>query len=744
MAGWPVKQEQGVASFIVVFIIVILISLVSLGFARLMDRALRDVTSNQLGAAAEYAAQSGLNDAIGFVKQNPGIPVTECNNLDNTSTPLGDYIVNQANGPVISADQQTKYTCILIDPTPGDLAFQNLPPYNSQVVRLEGEGGQLGSVMFSWQAPESEGGTSRSPVVGSGTSFYNENVWNSLSQQYNPPVLRVTLYPINSDNLTTIQNSSRTFYLYPNDNSSGTISYGQPSGSIVGGNCEENPPAPFNTGLQCNVVISGLTPAPYYEARITPLYAAADVIIKASLPPPAGGLTSFLNAQSVIDVTGQSNEALRRIQARVATGGANTVNSGNDGIPEDAIRSASTICKRLIVPDSPVDLVFVDSASINNSDTCGFNGSIAVPTPPTVTLTAIPDTTTVGGTVTLTWTVNGNGVPMDRCEASNNGSIANWTSPPNIPPTNDSRSGVGPLNNQGTITFILTCYNIYGTPGQGQDEVTVNLAPPGVTLTANPNAVQVGQGSTLTWTTSNNPTNCVASGGNWSGNKNAGGDSEPVGPFGSTGIYGYTITCSNSGGFASAYAEITVTTGPPGGGGGGGNCPNGSTGGSGSFPPNACVRDFLFVSWAGDGAATFRVWASHCYSNLNINGTNIGWIAVPSDNSDYYDYTIGFSNSGGTATVTCSGNGTSSASISVSPNNNVPPPPPPPPPCPSPPGSGPCEPPPQPGPGLIGGDWHYDGFDAGCGGDRYRYYEHYDWNWDGVTDEERWTSITIC
>src|SRR3990167_7080488 len=90
-------KQQGIASFIVVFVIVILISLVSLGFARLMDRALRDVTNNQLSAAADYAAQSGLNDAIAYVKQNPDTTVTDCKALTDTGTDFGQYFQDKVD-----------------------------------------------------------------------------------------------------------------------------------------------------------------------------------------------------------------------------------------------------------------------------------------------------------------------------------------------------------------------------------------------------------------------------------------------------------------------------------------------------------------------------------------------------------------------------------------------------------------------------------------------------------------------
>ncbi len=79
---------------------------------------------------------------------------------------------------------------------------------------------------------------------------------------------------------------------------------------------------------------------------------------------------------------------------------------------------------------------------------------------------------------------------------------------------------------------------------------------PTVSLSANPTSITQGGSSTLTWS-STNATSCTASNG-WSGTKSTSG-TQSVTPTTNT---TYILTCTGSGGSASANTSITVTTVP--------------------------------------------------------------------------------------------------------------------------------------------------------------------------------------
>ena len=84
--------------------------------------------------------------------------------------------------------------------------------------------------------------------------------------------------------------------------------------------------------------------------------------------------------------------------------------------------------------------------------------------------------------------------------------------------------------------------------------VTPPPAAPTVSLSASPNTLTAGQAATLTWNSSN-ATGCTASGA-WSGNQSTSG-STSTGALNQTSSY--TLTCTGSGGSASATAAVTVS-----------------------------------------------------------------------------------------------------------------------------------------------------------------------------------------
>ncbi len=84
-----------------------------------------------------------------------------------------------------------------------------------------------------------------------------------------------------------------------------------------------------------------------------------------------------------------------------------------------------------------------------------------------------------------------------------------------------------------------------------------SVLPPTVTLEATPGTVGAKTPSALNWSTTNNPSTCVASG-DWAGNKTQFG-AESTGRLNDLKTYTYTITCENSAGKAEATVKVDVT-----------------------------------------------------------------------------------------------------------------------------------------------------------------------------------------
>ena len=168
------------------------------------------------------------------------------------------------------------------------------------------------------------------------------------------------------------------------------------------------------------------------------------------------------------------------------------------------------------------------------------------PQNPTVSLTANPNSVNYGGSSTLVW----NSTNATGCTASGGWAGSRGTS---------GSTSTGALF--GTTTFNITCFNSSGQSASDSVTVSVTQQPqnPTVTLTANPNSVQYGGSSNLTWT-SQNATSCSATSGTngWSGSKGLSGNFNTGALFGTT---TYVLTCFNSAGQSASDSETVTVSG---------------------------------------------------------------------------------------------------------------------------------------------------------------------------------------
>ncbi|MFH0890597.1 MAG: hypothetical protein V1856_01020 [Candidatus Liptonbacteria bacterium] len=158
--------------------------------------------------------------------------------------------------------------------------------------------------------------------------------------------------------------------------------------------------------------------------------------------------------------------------------------------------------------------------------------------PPTVTITANPNSISQGQSSVLNW----NSQNATYCTAS-----SGWSGNKNL-------SGSEVVYPGGYTTYVITCYNGSGQSAVSQASVSVNTVGnyPSVTLTANPSVINRGQSSVLNWV-SQNTTSCYASGGYWSGTKSLSGG-ETVYPNQTTTYY---INCTGQNG-QNVSAQATV------------------------------------------------------------------------------------------------------------------------------------------------------------------------------------------
>jgi hypothetical protein len=494
------RNQRGMASIVIVAVLVVILTLVSIGFGRLMNRAITTSTDKELSAAASYAAQSGVSDAIKYIQAHykPADPDGTIKNTSCTSLiGSGGALHAQAD---LSGDSNIRYTCLTINPDITDLVFGGttpLPPNKSQIIKMTTGGGTSlsnGSLMFSWSDSSGHVGTDPS------NKFYDETTWSTKNLA---PVLRLTLYPLASsataiDNVA-LQAASRTYFLYPNSggtNISG-ISWNTIS-PLHGVNCS-SPGKPgantvqdvvsgatstFNTGSDnpsdytCSAVITSLPnigASSLFYARVTPIYDSTNLRVQGN---DGSNLVQFQGVQAIVDSTAKASTSSKRLQARVDLGGANgtisdNVAPGDDNLPEYAVGSANTICKRLDVNSLSVS---VDSTAtycageltiiqpVLGLALCAtVSGNICTPTS-----TGLPNATiSNGGAATIFYSVT-NSTP-GSCSLSPGG-------PSGFGDTSSSWT-TGALSSAGSSIYTLTCNNVSGV--SSSLTVNVTVSPPG-------------------------------------------------------------------------------------------------------------------------------------------------------------------------------------------------------------------------------------------------------------------------
>jgi hypothetical protein len=513
------QNQQGLASIVIVGVLVILLALITLGFSKIMGRAVNNALNNQLSAAASYAAQSAINDAMAYIKGQDSpddVSSSDCTTL--LKQPGLSNLVD------LSGDGNTKITCLLVNPRPTDLMYQQLAPNGSQIVKAT-TSDAVDKMMVSWQASN---GTNNS-LPGT-LSFPDVPTWNTAG---NVPVVRLGLYPVPPDGkISGIQAASKTFFLVPGTGSGAAqvtaIPYSTPDGSVVQANCNAK-----NTGINgltadyvCNIIINGLyaniLPDSYYYLTITPLYNQADVKIKAN--NVQNQAVEFISVQTVIDATAKANNAAKRLQERVDSNiSGDNIAASEDAVPDYAIRSAKALCKQLELHKSYYDYI------LNNAPaTCNSGGSGIPTVAPTLTLKITGNDGTDAGTTRDSGDATPGGSGYSGAVYINSAATVSWKSTDSAYDCtasggwsgnkNDSSSwsgvtGTGSQSFSGISRYTnynLTCHG----PGGATPTKTVTAWPPPRVSISGPGSFNAGDSYTISWSAVNASKCTVSSTGN--------------------------------------------------------------------------------------------------------------------------------------------------------------------------------------------------------------------------------------
>ena len=340
------NNETGFAALVVGIVLLIILSLMSLGFASSMRQEQRSALDNQLTTQAFYAAESGINDAISFLNNNPTAgSKTSCTTATGLWSNLAaaDFgyqyssaLYTNSSGTIIS------YSCLLVNAV-SNVIVNGVQPGEYVMVPLTSGVSTIDQIEIQWSNNGAAGSLDTTKCLFNG-SIPNLPT-NSATDAWSCPASLieadlVSSNSISSGTISSTADSAQSVFLYPNNQGStiATVTLnGAPSPQVVSSTC--------NTSGLCSESIT-MTPESAYYLRLTPFYgpSTTNFIITAY---SSGNVVTTTSAQIEIDATGKATDVLRRIAARYQTG-------IKEGFTSYAIQSAGPICKQFdIIPNDP-------------------------------------------------------------------------------------------------------------------------------------------------------------------------------------------------------------------------------------------------------------------------------------------------------------------------------------------------------------------------------------------------------
>ena len=331
-------NERGAVSLITVILLAIILSMITTGMLRLSIKDARQSTDDDLTNRAFFAAESGISDAVRFIREHLD---------DNTFDLLGDEcappsieaITNPETGAkeVVIGDPalDTAYTCQLIDLTPRVVSGTLTGSEDTAQIPLRFDRSRPAptSVTIRWHNEDDS--LVYAASAGRGKSLPQAVDWDF------PAMLRANVFGTpRGSNFNAGDVRNYITFLNPEgvDEASGITAA---DGNIVNANCQ--PGFIFDGSYACEATlnIGGLFSSHDMVIRLSAIYRSA----RFSLTLNNG--QEFVDTQAIVDVTGRSNDVYRRVRASVS------LDDGVNLLPNTAIKSAEDICKLVNVKSAP-------------------------------------------------------------------------------------------------------------------------------------------------------------------------------------------------------------------------------------------------------------------------------------------------------------------------------------------------------------------------------------------------------
>lgn len=373
------KQRGAVSLFIVIFT-TLLVSIITVGFVRIMLSDQRQASAADLSQSAYDSAQAGVEDAkralLAYRAACTSGDAAQCaaaTTLIDSATcneslssvisyvPNEEVMVQQSSG---DGALQQAYTCVKIT-RETDNYIGTISQDDSKVIALSGVSA-FNSIRLEWfNAKDIEGTTTKVdvPVFSVNPALLTQAAWTSSATPNRPAIMRTQLMQFGSDFVLSDfedinasgESNANTLFLFPStapDTKKFFTANVRKASTSTGPTqirCIDNL---GSGGYACSATVE--LPAPIGGGaertaflRLTSLYKKSN--FRLTLLDGTGTVVKFNGVQPEIDSTGRANDLFRRVQSRVE------LMDENFPYPDAAVDTSGAFCKDFLVTDDVAD-----------------------------------------------------------------------------------------------------------------------------------------------------------------------------------------------------------------------------------------------------------------------------------------------------------------------------------------------------------------------------------------------------
>lgn len=330
-------KQAGMVAIMVTMVLMIVVSLIVMGFAQISRRNQRQAIDRQLSTQAFYAAETGVNDVRKIIAQKAGSGAVAAKENCGPSAYYNDL------NPNLNTEGDIRYTCVLVNPTPEMLRYSDISTTGRIVPIVSANSTAIANIHLEWDAKERRDASNNLIPPINNCPVNNSDLVPTSQWQCGYGVLRIDLVPTSGSlSYNGLQNGTMTTFLVPRA-SGGTSAIGY-SSSLNGAN---NRLGATCDNTKCSFRINSLGGTQYYM-RASSIYRNADQL-RVYATDAGGSRIPLANAQVVIDSTGKAQDVLRRIQVYVP------INSGLNQMSDYGLQVTDSLCKRFVVMENYFD-----------------------------------------------------------------------------------------------------------------------------------------------------------------------------------------------------------------------------------------------------------------------------------------------------------------------------------------------------------------------------------------------------